>query len=316
MTTMSTNLTADKLLPPLSSEGIDLQFTDETLLEQDFSCNICLRVMYTPTETPCAHAFCKTCIKSWLHRDSVCPLCRRDVKPYQLHTSTYLQRKIGQLHVQCEFKCGTAVQWQHYTDHRYKQCSVARLLQHYIEFCSGTVDDSVISDIAHVNDIPIKLLMHIADQLHLDRSNCIEKSDLTGLLFRYAEQQHSLATQTKRSKIDPMYDYTDWSSKQLKTALRLKHVPNVENILERGELETLCRQNFILRKPNLKPVAQPVKPANYAGNANNGATHSTAANTHATSHNTFNINHSTRSAHQSHSRSATDTSQDHNCSIL
>lgn len=313
------NKTVEQLLPPFSNEGIDLIFTDPT--DDDYLCIICLRVMNQPTETPCSHVFCKRCIEQWCQHEPSCPACRSNIQYNQLHASTYLQRKINQLCVKCEFNtiCDTdRIQWQHYLkQHRYKECKLAQLLQHYIDFCNGSIKDTVITDISHVNDIGIKLLMYITDQLNLDRSNCIEKTDLTQLLFQYAEQQHLQSTQSyhtneythtctntqQSSDNDTMYNYSDWSIKQLKNALKLKSVDHVDKILERNELEQLCRQNFIINKPSLPQpnIAPPVH--NSSNNRNNNNT-TRSNNTRSTSY--------TNGSH-SGNRTGTTTSNNINC---
>lgn len=47
----------------------------DTLLEQ-FSCIICLKLLYEPVTTPCGHSFCRTCLCRAIDITDHCPVCR------------------------------------------------------------------------------------------------------------------------------------------------------------------------------------------------------------------------------------------------
>ncbi|KAI0777358.1 hypothetical protein BD413DRAFT_468178 [Trametes elegans] len=49
-------------------------------------CPICLDSTSTPTATECGHVFCKTCIRSSLHVESSCPVCRKQANVGDLRT--------------------------------------------------------------------------------------------------------------------------------------------------------------------------------------------------------------------------------------
>jgi len=47
-------------------------------LDGDDVCPICMDQMHAATslESPCNHSFCASCIKEWLKRSDLCPICK------------------------------------------------------------------------------------------------------------------------------------------------------------------------------------------------------------------------------------------------
>ena len=48
---------------------------------EEFTCPLCLKMLYNPTSIPCGHTFCKICITKSYQRFKNCPICR---VPFQL----------------------------------------------------------------------------------------------------------------------------------------------------------------------------------------------------------------------------------------
>ncbi len=46
---------------------------------QKFECPICLDEKYVGTMLRCNHIFCPKCIKKWLKKEKLCPMCRKSV---------------------------------------------------------------------------------------------------------------------------------------------------------------------------------------------------------------------------------------------
>ena len=85
--------------------GIDVGlFVDA--IPSDCVCTICSEVLEDPLETQnCQHAFCKSCITTWLTTHSTCPLCRQGIGGHsglrQLHR--IWREKLYSLKVRCCF---------------------------------------------------------------------------------------------------------------------------------------------------------------------------------------------------------------------
>ena len=48
-------------------------------------CYICLQTFKktkTIRQLPCEHMFCEACLKPWLKKNSVCPICKYELKPH------------------------------------------------------------------------------------------------------------------------------------------------------------------------------------------------------------------------------------------
>jgi len=62
------------------------------LLENDFQCSICNEVMFRASTASCNHTFCESCLKKWLAKSNVCPVCRGVVQniTYCLVMDTYI----------------------------------------------------------------------------------------------------------------------------------------------------------------------------------------------------------------------------------
>jgi len=50
----------------------------------DYTCMICLRLLYEPVKLECSHSFCGLCLKKLLRStlNKACPLCRRDLADF------------------------------------------------------------------------------------------------------------------------------------------------------------------------------------------------------------------------------------------
>lgn len=66
---------------PLTPENVTaLQEMLQLRIESQEVCSICLDVLEQPVITPCAHAFCRSCIEQVIERQHKCPLCRADIE--------------------------------------------------------------------------------------------------------------------------------------------------------------------------------------------------------------------------------------------
>jgi SWI/SNF-related matrix-associated actin-dependent regulator of chromatin subfamily A3 len=66
---------------PLTPENVTaLREMLQLRIESQEVCSICLDVLEQPVITPCAHAFCRSCIEQVIERQHKCPLCRADIE--------------------------------------------------------------------------------------------------------------------------------------------------------------------------------------------------------------------------------------------
>eukprot|EP00930_Biecheleria_cincta_P056928 TRINITY_DN42947_c0_g1_i1.p1 TRINITY_DN42947_c0_g1~~TRINITY_DN42947_c0_g1_i1.p1 ORF type:complete len:397 (-),score=22.92 TRINITY_DN42947_c0_g1_i1:70-1182(-) len=71
----------------------------EALVDDSFSCAICLEILCEPLLLPCSHAFCRSCLICHTARGNHCPLCRQQVpdtfnaKTAEIHTELEEQAK-------------------------------------------------------------------------------------------------------------------------------------------------------------------------------------------------------------------------------
>nr|XP_055057346.1 tripartite motif-containing protein 16 [Misgurnus anguillicaudatus] len=93
------SLYTNSLLSPSSSGGYvsDFHFTPTTVVgkmagtnisvdKEQFSCSVCLEVLWDPVTIPCGHSYCMECIKGYwkkceLKEEYSCPQCRRTFSP-------------------------------------------------------------------------------------------------------------------------------------------------------------------------------------------------------------------------------------------
>ncbi|KAB5593036.1 hypothetical protein CTheo_3501 [Ceratobasidium theobromae] len=64
--------------PGHASEGASRRIRAETwgTMEEELICPICCDVYVAPQITSCGHSACAPCLKSWLSRNTSCPICR------------------------------------------------------------------------------------------------------------------------------------------------------------------------------------------------------------------------------------------------
>ena len=87
-------------------------------LARDFSViSYLIMISPSPTDLPCCHTFCRTCILPYLRKNPQCPQCR---KPAQVHecrdSSLALRRICDKLKVKCP-KCGYETERNLLSDH-------------------------------------------------------------------------------------------------------------------------------------------------------------------------------------------------------
>jgi len=56
----------------------------------DYTCMVCLRLLYEPVKLECSHSFCSICLKKLLRTtvNKACPLCRRDLSDFDQENAT------------------------------------------------------------------------------------------------------------------------------------------------------------------------------------------------------------------------------------
>ncbi|VVC24143.1 Zinc finger, RING-type,Zinc finger, RING/FYVE/PHD-type,Zinc finger, RING-type, conserved site [Cinara cedri] len=84
-TTTADHRTLQLLIQPTESEKRLLA----KILDNEFTCSICLELLKKPSKLECDHMFCSNCLEDWLRCNRTCPMCRSS--------------KIGFKPVKCEF---------------------------------------------------------------------------------------------------------------------------------------------------------------------------------------------------------------------
>ncbi|XP_018572458.1 TNF receptor-associated factor 6 [Anoplophora glabripennis] len=69
--------------------------------EARFECPICLAWLRDPVLTSCGHRFCRTCIHSWLERESACPVDNIKLKKDDIFPDNFTRREISQQRTKC-----------------------------------------------------------------------------------------------------------------------------------------------------------------------------------------------------------------------
>ena len=67
-------------------------------------CSVCLKVLRDPVQCPNEHYFCRSCIRTWLQKNSkTCPICQRNLKEKTLtKPSRYLMDTLHNLEIRCD----------------------------------------------------------------------------------------------------------------------------------------------------------------------------------------------------------------------
>ena len=104
-------------LPQEQATHLDSWKTDAPLdptrfvsdVADEFVCPICKDVLDKPMEVPlpsvCQHPCCQECWEEWLSHESMCPVCRRDVKPEDLQpASRHFLSLLGSMQLQCQYR--------------------------------------------------------------------------------------------------------------------------------------------------------------------------------------------------------------------
>ncbi|KAH3812019.1 hypothetical protein DPMN_140440 [Dreissena polymorpha] len=85
-----------------------------TAVNDDLTCCICRDVLEDPVQSPCEHAFCRSCIMAWLVHETICPEDRLPLSRASLRSlSRYMQNDLNRLQIRC---CNQPYGCDHVTD--------------------------------------------------------------------------------------------------------------------------------------------------------------------------------------------------------
>ena len=68
-------------------EQIDTK-TNESEVQEELQCIICLDIMFLPVTTPCGHTYCKQCLLDSLRVKKECIICRKPLIGQELNLTT------------------------------------------------------------------------------------------------------------------------------------------------------------------------------------------------------------------------------------
>ncbi|CAG9860142.1 unnamed protein product [Phyllotreta striolata] len=69
--------------------------------EARFECPICLAWLRDPVLTSCGHRFCRSCIYSWLEKNSACPVDNMKLNKEDVFPDNFTRREISQQRTKC-----------------------------------------------------------------------------------------------------------------------------------------------------------------------------------------------------------------------
>ncbi|XP_062396938.1 E3 ubiquitin-protein ligase PDZRN3-B-like isoform X2 [Sardina pilchardus] len=99
--------------------GFDLD-RFSAIVDPDFTCNLCDKVLEDPLTTPCGHVFCASCVIPWVVQQNSCPVKCQRVSTKELNHVLPLKNLILKLDIKCDNSargCKRVVALQHLAEH-------------------------------------------------------------------------------------------------------------------------------------------------------------------------------------------------------
>ncbi|XP_048096135.1 E3 ubiquitin-protein ligase PDZRN3-B-like [Alosa alosa] len=99
--------------------GFDLD-RFSAIVDPDFKCNLCDKVLEDPLTTPCGHVFCAGCVIPWVVQQNSCPVKCQRVSTKELNHVLPLKSLILKLDIKCDNYargCTRLVTLQHLAEH-------------------------------------------------------------------------------------------------------------------------------------------------------------------------------------------------------
>lgn len=107
-------------------------------VDEDLMCHICLQPLVEPTDTPCGHTFCRSCLLNHLSFKSSCPIDRIALNPSSCQAASLMVRRLlDKLEVRCPNSpiCQSYFPRCELEDHLCNRCHGA--YQHCPQRCNG-----------------------------------------------------------------------------------------------------------------------------------------------------------------------------------
>ncbi|CAF0891433.1 unnamed protein product [Rotaria sordida] len=103
----------------------EYEYENESSVDSELICAICLNPFDEPISTLCEHIFCVDCIKLWLKKDLSCPICREILIENNLKSviNQNILNKLDQLQVKCRLCQQKHIKRKRFDYHIDKQCS-------------------------------------------------------------------------------------------------------------------------------------------------------------------------------------------------
>ena len=101
------------------------EYMNETEVDSELKCTICIEPFQTPVSLSCQHTFCRKCIEPWLNQHQSCPTCRRSPRISQNEVflpinTRIINNQLNQLLVRC-IECNEInIQRGNFLDHEEK----------------------------------------------------------------------------------------------------------------------------------------------------------------------------------------------------
>ncbi|CAF1158375.1 unnamed protein product [Rotaria sordida] len=82
----------------------DYDYINETAIDSELKCSLCMQPFQVPVSTTCGHTFCQACISQWVVRQSKCPTCgtRASIEEFQSISTRIVLNQLDKLLMRCK----------------------------------------------------------------------------------------------------------------------------------------------------------------------------------------------------------------------
>lgn len=183
-------------------------YINEDSISEYLKCAICSNPFIDPVKTKCKskeHTFCHYCIKDWLQRNSLCPICRKSLKNQDLKpfTEGILLDMLNELLVQCLICKRSGLERGNFNEHINRHCMKEKISCSSVDIKCPWFGTQIQLE-EHLKTCPYTILRPMLTQIMADKQQLKQQLNQQKILNTKLKQENQQLKEQMTRQNRPM----------------------------------------------------------------------------------------------------------------